>query len=289
MLHSMTGYGKATFQLGNKNYFIEIKTLNSKTIDINFKSFVDVRSNEIIIRKQLTNLLLRGKVDVFILEEKNNTNSVNLNFSLIENYYHQLQAFGKNKNIPLGEIMPSILRFQDITKATIDDINENDFVNIENAINEAVAQVTAFRIDEGSQLEKDILQRIATIDTLKNELAPFETERIEKVKEKLQLLFQKYAQNIADKNRFEEELIYYLEKIDINEEKVRLDTHCKYFLEIIKEDSVEKGKKLGFLAQEIGREINTIGSKANDAAMQKIVVRMKDELEKIKEQVSNIL
>lgn len=289
MLHSMTGYGKSTFRLSDRNFFIEIKSLNSKTIDLNFKSTIDVRSNEIMIRKQLTNLLLRGKIDVFISEEKNNSTTTNLNFSLIENYYTQLQKFGKEKEIPLGDIIPSILRFQDVSKADIDELNETDFANIENAINKAVEQVIAFRLEEGSQLENDIVQRIAAISTLKIELEPFEIDRIEKVREKLQALFQKYVQNNADKNRFEEELVYYLEKIDINEEKVRLDTHCKYFLEIIAENTLEKGKKLGFLAQEIGREINTIGSKANDAQMQKIVVQMKEELEKIKEQVLNIL
>lgn len=290
MLYSMTGYGKSTFTLGGRNYVVEIKTLNSKSCDLNFKAAADLRGKEIEIRKQIASQLIRGKIDVFFQEDKNSGVTSGLNLTLLENYYKQLQQFSQEKNIPLGDIVPAILRFQDIAKAEFSELSDADFLALQDAINKASIKVIQFRKDEGIQLETDILNRIVLIQQYKNALIPHEQQRIERIKEKLHQDLIVLSEKVTlDKNRFEEELIYYLEKIDINEEKVRLESHCSYFLEIVQENGIEKGKKLGFVAQEIGREINTIGSKANDAAMQKIVVQMKDELEKIKEQLMNIL
>ncbi len=290
MLYSMTGYGKSTFTLGGRNYVVEIKTLNSKSCDLNFKAAADLRGKEIEIRKHIASQLIRGKIDVFFQEDKNSGVTSGLNLTLLENYYKQLQQFSQEKNIPLGDIVPAILRFQDIAKAEFSELSDADFLALQDAINKASIKVIQFRKDEGIQLETDILNRIVLIQQYKNALIPHEQQRIERIKEKLHQDLIVLSEKVTlDKNRFEEELIYYLEKIDINEEKVRLESHCSYFLEIVQENGIEKGKKLGFVAQEIGREINTIGSKANDAAMQKIVVQMKDELEKIKEQLMNIL
>jgi len=286
----MTGYGKSAIQLGDKSYVIEIKTLNSKSLDLNFKVVSDLRSKEIELRKLIAAYLIRGKVDLYFQEDKSTGLSANLNFNLIENYYQQLTRFAKEKNISSGELLPAILRFQDVNKAELAELNETDFTALFNAIEMALNSVNKFRQDEGGQLEKDLRERINSIQQHKVSLLPFEEARVKKVKEKLQQELNNYVPSEAvDKHRFEEELIYYLEKMDINEEKVRLESHCNYFLETIEEKQIEKGKKLGFIAQEIGREINTIGSKSNDGEMQKIVVQMKDELEKIKEQVLNIL
>ncbi len=290
MLYSMTGYGKSSIKLGDKSYIIEIKSLNSKSLDLNFKAVAELRGKEIDIRKLISSQLIRGKVDLFFQEEKSNGMTGGLNFNLIENYYQQLMKFSEEKNIPLGDVVPAILRFQDISKAELAELNDDDIVALYKGVEEALKNIIQFRKDEGTQLEKDLIERIQAIQQLKSELQPHEESRIEKLREKLkQDVANHVAEGAIDNNRFEEELIYYLEKMDINEEKVRLDTHCLYFTETLQEDVMEKGKKLGFIGQEIGREINTIGSKANDANMQKIVVQMKDELEKIKEQVLNIL
>ena len=290
MLYSMTGYGKSSIKLGDKSYIIEIKSLNSKSLDLNFKAVAELRGKEIEIRKLIGSQLIRGKVDLFFQEEKANGITGGLNFNLIENYYLQLKKFSDEKNIPLGDVVPAILRFQDISKAELAELNDDDMLALNEGVKEALSNIIQFRKDEGTQLEKDLVDRIRSIEQLKAELQPHEESRMEKLREKLKHDVAVHVQEeLMDKNRFEEELIFYLEKMDINEEKVRLDTHCLYFTETLQEDTMEKGKKLGFIAQEIGREINTIGSKANDANMQKIVVQMKDELEKIKEQVLNIL
>ena len=290
MLYSMTGYGKSSIKLGDKSYIIEIKSLNSKSLDLNFKAVAELRGKEIEIRKLIGSQLIRGKVDLFFQEEKANGITGGLNFNLIENYYLQLKKFSDEKNIPLGDVVPAILRFQDISKAELAELNDDDMLALNEGVKEALSNIIQFRKDEGTQLEKDLVDRIRSIEQLKAELQPHEENRMEKLRENLKHDVAVHVQEeLMDKNRFEEELIFYLEKMDINEEKVRLDTHCLYFMETLQEDTMEKGKKLGFIAQEIGREINTIGSKANDANMQKIVVQMKDELEKIKEQVLNIL
>lgn len=286
----MTGYGKSTIKLGDKYYGIEIKSLNSKSLDLNFKAVTELRGKEIEIRKIISTKLIRGKIDLYFQEEKTNGVSADLNLNLIESYYQQLSTFAAQKGMQNTDILPAILRFNDINKSDTTELTDLDFDLFFNALNNTLNKVTDFRLAEGKQLEIDLKTRISLIQQYLNELLPFESQRLSKIREKLTHEINQYITNSAlDKNRFEEELIYYIEKIDINEEKVRLETHCKYFLEITNESTLEKGKKLGFIAQEIGREINTIGSKANDATMQKYVVQMKDELEKIKEQLLNIL
>ncbi len=290
MLLSMTGYGKSKVILGSKVYTIEIKCLNSKQLDLNFKMLSEWREKELDIRKMIADKLVRGKVDVYFQEDKSNGNIANLNFEVIEHYFRQLQAFSSDKNIPLGDILPAILRFQEVSKTEIMEWSDDDTISLQNALMEALDNAISFRKDEGMALEKDLVQRITAIQFYRKELEPFERNRLEKLTAKLKQDLANYIQEESiDKNRFEEELLYYIEKIDINEEKVRLDTHSKYFLQVLDEHGMEKGKKLGFIAQEIGREINTIGSKANDADIQRCVILMKEELEKIKEQALNIL
>ncbi len=291
MLLSMTGYGKSNVKLGDKSYGVEIKSLNSKQLDLNFKIVADLREKELEVRKVIAEKLIRGKVELYFQEDKSGGATAGLNFNLLEQYYKQLQQFSEEKKIPLGEnIISAILRFQDINKSDVTTLNEQDAEALLKAVITALNGVIQFRTDEGSQMERDLIERINVILRYKNELALFENARLEKLKVKLKQDLENYLQDDSiDKNRFEEELIYYLEKMDINEEKVRLETHCNYFLQVLEETTMEKGKKLGFIAQEMGREINTIGSKASDASMQKLVILMKDELEKIKEQVLNVL
>lgn len=291
MLLSMTGYGKSNVRLGDKSYSVEIKSLNSKQLDLNFKIVADLREKELEVRKVIAEKLIRGKVELYFQEDKSGGAMAGLNFNLLEQYYKQLQQFSAEKDIPLGDnIISAILRFQDINKSDAPTLNEQDADALLNAVKNALNGLIQFRTDEGSQLEKDLIERINVIQQYKNELSLYENARLEKLKIKLKQDLENYLQDDSiDKNRFEEELIYYLEKMDINEEKVRLETHCNYFLQVLEESNMEKGKKLGFIAQEMGREINTIGSKASDASMQKLVILMKDELEKIKEQALNVL
>ncbi|MEN9447076.1 MAG: hypothetical protein RJA25_366 [Bacteroidota bacterium] len=290
MFYSMTGYGKSSIKLGEKSYIIEIKSLNSKSLDLNFRTVAELRGKEIELRKLIAEKLIRGKVDIYFHEDKSTSGNGGLNFNSIENYYTQLSEFSKRKNIPIGDILPAILRFQDINKTELSELNDDDFAALFQAITKALDNVNHFRQTEGARLKEDLLERIFLIQQHKEQLIPFEVERVSRIKDKLnQLISTQFPDKAIDKTRLEEELIYYMEKMDINEEKVRLDSHILYFKEILEVGNIEKGKKLGFIAQEIGREINTIGSKSNDANMQKLVVQMKDELEKIKEQVLNVV
>jgi uncharacterized protein (TIGR00255 family) len=222
MLYSMTGYGKSSIKLGDKSYIIEIKSLNSKSLDLNFKAVAELRGKEIEIRKLIGSQLIRGKVDLFFQEEKANGITGGLNFNLIENYYLQLKKFSDEKNIPLGDVVPAILRFQDISKAELAELNDDDMLALNEGVKEALSNIIQFRKDEGTQLEKDLVDRIRSIEQLKAELQPHEESRMEKLREKLKHDVAVHVQEeLMDKNRFEEELIFYLEKMDINEEKVR--------------------------------------------------------------------
>ena len=290
MVLSMTGFGKAKCVIAGRQYSVEIKTLNSKSLDLNFKIPPELREKEIDIRKQFSEALIRGKVELYFLEEKNSSQSSLLNLNWIEQAYRELKQFSEQKNIALGDVLPSLLRMNEATKAELSGLTDQDLQEVDKTLQEALGALQDFRKQEGSALEKDLLEKIQMIQNLKKQLEPYEQPRTEKIREKIKEEIKTLVAEIdMNKDRLEQEMIYYIEKLDINEEKVRLDTHCIYFLEVLKDKSPEKGKKLGFIAQEIGREINTIGSKANDAEMQKIVVLMKDELEKIKEQVNNVL
>jgi len=290
MLKSMTGYGKSVLEFENKKFNIEIKSLNSKQIDINFKSPSIFKEKELEIRK-LINELHRGKIDFYITLENNNIeNNGKINKIVFEDYYNQIKEIGNNLNLQVNEqVFDSILRFPDIFTHKQTTIDETEWLAIKTSIISAIDNLNKFRNQEGEVLQKDIEKRIKNILLLLQDIDLPEQQRIKKIKDRIHSNIEIFLnkKNI-DENRFEQELIFYLEKIDITEEKIRLKNHCNYFIETIKTNN-PIGKKLGFISQEIGREINTLGSKANDSDLQKIVILMKDELEKIKEQILNIL
>jgi len=280
----MTGFGKAVTEFDNKKITVEIKSLNSKQADINAKIPSLYKEKEMELRNSLSKTLGRGKIE---LVEKN----MNLNQAIIKDYYQQLTEVAKslNRNVDDEQILDIIMRLPDVLKAETKELDENEWAIIKQTINDAVTEIEKFRAQEGHVLETDFRLRIKTIERLLVQIEPFEKSRIDKVKDRIKQNFSENLKEVdADNNRFEQELIYYLEKLDITEEKVRLKNHCSYFIETM-DETTSQGKKLGFIAQEIGREVNTIGSKANNSDIQKIVVQMKDELEKIKEQVLNVL
>ena len=289
MIQSMTGYGKAELNLENANFTIEVKSLNAKQIDVNVKMSSVYRDKEIGLRKLLSEKLQRGKIELSIWRESSASNAkYSLNNELIKAYFSQINQIKDDLGINVNEIMPSLLKMPEVLVKGEEKVDENEWTTIAKAVDAAINNLLEFRLAEGKKLESDINNRITTLSDLLKEIAPFAKERIEKAKNNLSDKLAELELKNIDENRFEQELIYYLEKQDITEEQVRLSAHLDYFLETMKLNS-PNGKKLGFIAQEIGREINTIGSKSSDAAMQKIVVQIKDELEKIKEQLLNIL
>tara|TARA_B110000967_G_scaffold78661_1_gene81303 strand:+ start:2027 stop:2923 length:897 start_codon:yes stop_codon:yes gene_type:complete len=298
MIQSMTGYGKAELNLKNANFTIEVRSLNSKQIDANVKMSSIYRDKEIGLRKLLSEKLKRGKIELSIWRESSDSNvKYTLNTDLIKEYHQQIlelrKELGTNSNAFTMkslevDIIPTLLKMPEAMIKGEDKTDENEWEEIAKGIDIAIGNILQFRLDEGEKLDADITARINKISTSLVDIAPFAKERIEKVKKSLAEKLAVIDTKNIDENRFEQELIYYLEKQDITEEQVRLNTHLSYFIETMKTDS-PNGKKLGFIGQEIGREINTIGSKSSDAEMQKIVVEMKDELEKIKEQLLNIL
>lgn len=287
MFYSMTGYGKSTCSIKQQSYTLEIKTLNSKQLDIYLKNNQLLKDIDLDIRKIIAQQAIRGKVEIALYESKTE-NYKRINYTVLENMYKDLQHFSAEKNIPLGDIFPTILKMYDTLKIDSETLSNEDKQAILTAFDDAFIALNQYRIDEGNALKKDITQRVEIIKNLLHTILPFEENRMQLIRKKINTELEQL--NItADKDRLEQELIYYIEKLDITEEKTRLLLHCQYFIEIVADENLEKGKKLGFVAQEIGREINTIGSKANDANIQKIVVLMKDELEKIKEQLNNVL
>ncbi len=298
MIQSMTGYGKAELNLKNANFTIEVRSLNSKQIDANVKMSSIYRDKEIGLRKLLSEKLKRGKIELSIWRESSDSNvKYTLNTDLIKEYHQQIlelrKELGTNSNTFTmksfeADIIPTLLKMPEAMIKGEDKTDENEWEEIAKGIDIAIGNILQFRLDEGEKLDADITARINKLSTSLVDIAPFAKERIEKVKKSLAEKLAVIDTKNIDENRFEQELIYYLEKQDITEEQVRLNTHLSYFIETMKTDA-PNGKKLGFIGQEIGREINTIGSKSSDAEMQKIVVEMKDELEKIKEQLLNIL
>ena len=289
MIQSMTGYGKAELNLENANFTIEVKSLNAKQIDVNVKMSSVYRDKEIGLRKLLSEKLQRGKIELSIWRESSASNAkYSLNNELIKAYFSQINQIKDDLGINVNEIMPSLLKMPEVLVKGEEKVDENEWTAIAKGVDAAINNLLEFRLAEGKKLESDINNRITTLSDLLKEIAPFAKERIEKVKKNLSDKLTELELKNIDENRFEQELIYYLEKQDITEEQVRLSAHLDYFLETMKTNSLN-GKKLGFITQEIGREINTIGSKSSDAVMQKIVVQMKDELEKVKEQLLNIL
>ena len=287
----MTGYGKAECELKDRKVTIEIKSLNSKNLDIYTKIPGIYRQKELEIRNGISKILKRGKVEFILYYEITDDNkATTINSGVIKNYYTQLKSIATDLNLPESELfLQMALRLPDTLNVERDEINEEDWELISKAAYNAMNHLDEFRTQEGEFLHKDIEQRINNINKFKEEITPFEENRTKIIRTKLNdSLNNLSTEQEIDKNRLEQELIYYFEKLDITEEKVRLTNHCNYFIEVLKEKE-SNGKKLGFISQEIGREINTIGSKANDSDIQKFVVLMKDELEKIKEQMLNIL
>ena len=285
MIQSMTGYGKSTLQLESGNITIEIKSLNSKSIDLNTRITSSVRPKELFIRKCLSDKLKRGKIE-FLLYKESSTNKKNslLNSDLINNYIDQLRGIVDGSAVELLKIavkMPDAIITEQVEE------NESEWPVIFNEIENAIKEIIKYRKDEGLVLEKDFIKRINKIKELLLTVEEIDSSRIEHIRSRIKNEINKLKID-HDSNRFEQEMIYYLEKIDITEERVRLENHLSYFISSLENEN-SNGKKLGFISQEIGREVNTIGSKANNSEMQKAVIQMKDELEKIKEQLLNVL
>ena len=286
MIQSMTGFGKATLQLETKKINVEIKSLNSKGLDLNTRLPMAYREMDLGLRTEISQKLERGKIDFSLfLESTSEQTSTKVNVPIMKAYIAQLKdvyAYADQT-----ELMKMAVRMPDAMKVERDEINENDWLEIQKVIREALDNILNFRQAEGLSLEKEFNFRIANIRQFLADAIALDPERIQNIKDKLQTAIAELKVNV-DENRFEQELIYYLEKLDVTEERVRLTNHLDYFLETIK-GTDSNGRKLGFITQEMGREINTLGSKSNHAGMQKLVVMMKDELEKIKEQVLNVL
>ena len=291
MIQSMTGYGKATISFGEKKIHVEIKSLNSKAIDLSVRIAPLYREKEMEIRNLISQSLERGKVDFSLWVEKEAAETATpINAAMMNNYYEQIKAITEQTEIPMPtDLFATLLRMPDVlTKVDVQELSEEEWAVVRKGIEEAIAQLVDFRKQEGKALAKKFNEKIDNIEALMKAIEPFEHERVTKIRERITDALEKTLNVDYDKNRLEQELIYYIEKLDINEEKQRLANHLNYFRETMN-NGHGQGKKLGFIAQEMGREINTTGSKSNHAEMQNIVVRMKDELEQIKEQVLNVM
>ena len=286
MIYSMTGYGKVVLELTAKTVRIEIKSLNSKSLDLNVRMPNEYRPKELELRKIIGSRLRRGKIDVsFYVDIEKGGNPTKINTSIVKNYMDQLSNIsGGGRNL---DLLKMAIKMPDSISAEKEEIDEQEWSLIISGAEDALNKIENYRKDEGKALYSDFSNRLNNIKSLLKKAVEIDPERIKKVRERLTKSVLELKEKI-DQNRFEQELIYYIEKLDINEEKIRLDNHLDYFFKTLNQNQ-SNGKKLGFIAQEIGREINTIGSKANYAPMQKIVVQMKDELEKIKEQLLNVL
>ncbi len=291
MIKSMTGYGKQIVESASRKYTIEIRTLNSKTLDLNMRVPISLKEREIEIRTLISKELERGKVDVLLtIEEKSAGGSVRLNMPVALQYFQLIKELSEATGEPVPhDALSLIVKMPDVLMPNDETADAEEWKSIHQGFVDAVASVDDFRLQEGILLKKEFVDRIGRIQDLLLQVEPFEQERLVKIRERILAALNKQVADVqADKNRFEQEMIYYIEKLDITEEKVRLKNNCDYFIETLDLD-ISSGKKLGFIGQEIGREINTLGSKANDSGLQRIVVLMKDELEKIKEQLFNIL
>ena len=291
MIQSMTGYGKSVVTFNEKKISVEIKSLNSKNLDLSTRIAPLYREKEIEIRQMVAKSLIRGKVDFSIWVEKDNeADTTAINEVLVENYYRQIKQLSARTGIPEPEDWyATLLRMPDVTTKTEQEtLDEAEWNVVTEAIDEALKKIVAFRQQEGEALQKKFMEKVQNIGALMSSIEPYEKARVEKIRTRIIDSLKEIPDASYDQNRLEQELIYYIEKLDISEEKQRLFNHLKYFEETLNE-APGQGKKLGFIAQEMGREINTTGSKSNQAEMQNIVVRMKDELEQIKEQVLNAL
>jgi uncharacterized protein (TIGR00255 family) len=291
MLKSMTGYGKAVKISNNKIITIEVRSLNSKQFDLNIKSPIIYKEKESEIKNIVSKKLIRGKIDIQIsVEYTGEEVPTEINKTVVKNYYRQLSEIADELKISISESsLQAIVRMPDVIYTPVNELSEEDIEFLFTSLKEALNKIDEFRLQEGKITESDLKNNILNIEKLLLEVEEPEKLRVEKIKTRIKNNLEDLIdKSKIDENRFEQELIFYIEKYDISEEKVRLANHCKYFLETL-ESKESEGKKLGFISQEIGREINTLGSKANDAIIQKIVIQMKDYLEKIKEQTLNIL
>lgn len=291
MIRSMTGFGKAECTFDNRKLIVEIKSLNSKFLDINIRIPNGYREKEMDLRNLITTKLQRGKVDfVITLEDGGELSNYTINKALAWKYFTELKDLASDlRQGGFSEYLPLIMNLPDIMVPTREQISDQEWEPLKEALGQALTRLDEFRIQEGAALQKEMEYRNQKIQDMLVEITPYEKQRIESLREKISRGLHELAdQEDVDQNRFEQELVYYIDRLDITEEKVRLKKHCKYFLDTMNEPT-SQGKKLAFIVQEMGREINTLGSKASDAAIQKIVVQMKDELEKIKEQLFNIL
>jgi len=288
----MTGYGKATAELPDKKINVEIKSLNSKAMDLSVRIAPIYREKEMEIRKEVSEKLERGKVDLLLWIEKKDTaaDATPINRNLITEYYRQINEISSSMNIPVPtDWFQTLLKMPDVLTTTeTSQLTDEEWDTVHQLVVETIDRLIDFRKQEGAALENKFREKIDNITRLLGSIEPFEKERVEKIKSRIMESLQNNLNVDYDQNRFEQELIYYIEKLDISEEKQRLSNHLKYFITTI-ESGHGQGKKLGFISQEMGREINTLGSKSNQAEMQKIVVQMKDELEQIKEQVLNVM
>ena len=291
MIQSMTGYGKAVVAFKEKKIHVEIKSLNSKQLDLNTRIAPLYREKEMEMRQMVAEALIRGKVDMSVWVEKDMAvDPTPINAQLVENYYQQIKTIAEKTGIPAPEDwFYTLLRMPDVlTKTDTEELDDEEWAVVKGGVAEALKNLVDFRTQEGAALQKKFAEKIDNIGKLMGEIEPYEKSRVEKIKARIIDGLQQIPSAKYDKNRLEQELIYYIEKLDISEEKQRLANHLKYFRDTMNEPAGQ-GKKLGFIAQEMGREINTTGSKSNQAEMQNIVVKMKDELEQIKEQVLNAL
>jgi uncharacterized protein (TIGR00255 family) len=287
----MTGFGRTEKTIGDKTYLVEIKSLNGKQLDINLKIPALVKPYEFDIRNLIQEYLLRGTIECLIVIKQNGgTKPVVINTDLIKAYYQQIKELASELSIDTNSVLSALLRLPEVVSPSNEILEKDDWLELKKVIVNALQELNLHRTDEGKSLEKELRLRIRNIGKQEDEILKLEPERRKKMKQELiQLLEENVGKDNYDTNKLEQELIYYIEKIDIREEQVRLKNHCKYFLSVLEEDEESKGKKLAFVMQEIGREINTTGSKAYDSEIQKCVVLMKDELEKMKEQTFNIL
>ncbi len=291
MVLSMTGFGEAVGNYNGKSLRAEVRSLNGKTTDIRVKVPNVYRTKELDIRNQVLEKAFRGKVDIAIsFDAEEGDDSYQLNRSLMNQYYKDLADFATENNVTKEGLIPAILKIPNVLMLQDQALSEEEWTCCKNTIDLALAQFTDFRLSEGKAMAKDIEYQVSKVVSLLEDVVPFETERIVNLKDRLSKNIGNYVDDVnLDKNRMEQEILYYVEKLDITEEKIRLAQHCKYFLEVLHGEQKVKGKKLSFISQEMGREMNTLGSKAQHSDIQQIVVNMKDALEKIKEQILNIV
>lgn len=291
MLRSMTGFGRAEQTVKDKSYLVEIKSLNGKQLDINLKIPPLLKPYEFDIRNLLQESLVRGTIECLIVVKQNGAaKPVVINTELIKSYYKQIEELATDLSIDTNSVLSALLRLPEVVSPSNEVLEENEWKDLEKVINAALKELNTHRINEGKSLDRELRLRIQNINKQEEEILKLEPKRRERMKSELiQMLEENVGKEMYDGNRLEQELIYYIEKIDIREEQVRLKNHCEYFINILDDKEEAKGKKLSFVIQEIGREINTTGSKAYDSEIQRCVVHMKDDLEKAKEQSFNIL